>query len=88
MQLTLEYDGNPKNGKIINAETGEELECVRSFSLNCQGLRKNFDELTVTVYIPIGKKFKGRAATEPKSDAPPPPPPQGPAMETSAPMSR
>lgn len=48
MRLTLLYGGSPQNSKIINAETGEVLERVRSFAIRTDG---HVDILTIEVLV-------------------------------------
>ncbi len=54
MRLTLVYDGESKGSShIVDADTGERLEKVESFTL-VRGEGSGRDKLTLTVALPTG----------------------------------
>jgi hypothetical protein len=57
MKLTILHSGDSDGVLIVNADTGEELESVVSYSLENAGPRSG-ETLTVTVRVPRSTEAK------------------------------
>jgi len=49
MRLTLRYDGTPRSAQIVDAETGEPLQDVRSYVLRHEA--RGYDVLELQLFV-------------------------------------
>ena len=57
MKLTLKHDGYSESARIVDLESGEELEAVESYSLQCATTMGGYERLTLTVVVPVSPDY-------------------------------